>query len=848
VAARDVEVSTKTIRKPPPGADVTGRWWLVPDKELHTSVVQVVHHIRENQRYREMTMLENARLYHGRQVMGLGIGMYIRPGQVLRTSGRLAFNVVKSCADTACAKIAKNKPRPLFLTSRGPYALQRKAEWLTQYIEGVYYDAKAYDVGQTVFLDSCVFGTGAMRVFWDYDDEDQARIRVERAHPWELLIDFEDGRYGQPQQMHHVRWMYREQLSDQFPKMAKQIEAAKGLPLDTTSNQPVEVLGARDKVQVVESWHLRSGPNTDDGKHCLVVDGATLHVEPYDAPTFPFVFMRWNPSILDFWGVGLAEELLPIQVEINRTARAIQSAQHLVASPRVFMQHGSQVVPSHLNPGGGDRIPIVKYVGAPPVFQTATAMNAESYQYLESLIKHAYEMTGISQMSAQAQKPEGLNSGVALREYNDTASERFVLTSQRWESFYMDLARLVIDMSRRAYRDGGDRKLRTKGTDGKFLREIKWSDLDPEDDEFRMEVYPTSMLPATPSGKLQTVTDMVQGGLLPQDQALSLLDFPDLERFTDLATAAERNVRRTIERILDDGKPASADDFANLDLCVRIGMEAVLEAEDNGEKQTRIDMLRKWVDACRVKLQPPAPPPAPPGQAGVGAPPQGSGAGGPGAVPAGRPMKAPLSGLRPQVSDELSKMGIETLGNGNTQSGIEGGGPTGMGIDTSKGPGQQASEWATFQQRHPGYSDSGDSPLAYSNGFFGSRHLLSDGDSKRDVHPEGGAPRMGAHPAADSEPARFMDAIEGGKAWRYRPGVDTDDPSGSKQHYGTTTQDISRSDMGRSVVTHDPRTGYQAIDVREAVGPIMASLGNLNLRLRHLEGSSPADDGKKEAA
>lgn len=105
--------------------------------------------------------------------------------------------------------------------------------------------------------------------------------------------------------------------------------------------------------------------------------------------------------------------------------------------------------------------------------------------------------------------------------------------------------------------------------------------------------------------------------------------------------------------------------------------------------------------------------------------------------------------------------------------------------------------------------------------------LTSDERSKSIMH--GGA----TPPPEMAAPAFMMDGIGSGKAFRYKPGVPGTDPS--MQHFGTTTQDLRKTPMGASMVVKDPGTGYEAIDTREAVGPVLASIGNLNERMRALE-------------
>lgn len=587
----------------PPSASSTpeadGRWWKLPDERLHASVSGVVNSISKSQQQLESEHLRHARLYANRDLLQLVPGgrSTLKP----QPSGpsRLRVNVVKSCVDTAAAMISKQKPRPQFVTSDGDAPLQRKAKWLTRYVDGVFYDGGAHEEAQRAFVDACIFGTGAVRLYWERDRDDSLRLRFERALPWELLVDEEDGRYGRPKQLHHVRLVYPDVLAELFPEKADAI----ALAVDPTSQG-----AGRSKVRVVESWHLPSGPKAKDGRHAITINGATLFSEPWDLDFFPYSFMRWSERVVGFWGCGLAEELAEVQAEINRTAIAIQQAQHLAAVPRVLVEAGSNVVASHVSnlPGG-----VLRYTGRAPTFFTAQAMNAEAYQWLEANVRRAYELTGISQLQATAQKPAGLSSGVALREYNDTAAVRFARTGQRWEDLFLDMARKAIAMSREAYRSG-ERGLSVKASDGRFLRQVKWSEVDLDDDRFHMKAFPTSLLPTTPAGKLQTVQELIQAGLIPKEQAVALLDFPDVEAFTSLQTAALEDVRWCIDRIMEEGKPVDVDEVTDLDLAVRLGMSAALRAKRNGEPEERQEVLRAWVEACRAKLEEATKPPPPP--------------------------------------------------------------------------------------------------------------------------------------------------------------------------------------------------------------------------------------------
>ena len=54
----------------------------------------------------------------------------------------------------------------------------------------------------------------------------------------------------------------------------------------------------------------------------------------------------------------------------------------------------------------------------------------EMYQWIQWLIQNAYQMSGISSLSAGGQKPQGLNSGEAIRTYDQIQEDRFAALAQ----------------------------------------------------------------------------------------------------------------------------------------------------------------------------------------------------------------------------------------------------------------------------------------------------------------------------------------------------------------------------------------------------------------------------------
>ena len=476
-------ILTEHVGKATSGKATNPRWW--EEEALHEHAFAVAQRIDKDQSYRRAMNLRYARLYANRDLVGLGVGLYSKASQISQAKG-VTLNIIKSCVDAAAAKIASARPRPRFLTSGGDWKLQSKAKKLTKFMDGLFAAQGVYEVGQRSFIDSCVFGTGVMKVF-----AEDGSVTFERVMPDEILIDESEGFYGAPRQMHQRKYIARDVIlaaygTDEALKHAI-LAAAPGGP-DVAPDK------AADLIQVIESWHLKSSPEAKDGKHCISIATATLFSEEWDKERFPFVFLRWSPALVGFFGTGIAEEITGIQIEINKILRNIQQAMYITAFPRVYLDAASAVNTDHLNTFGG----IIKYTNKPPTFDTPVAMNSEVYQHLDRLKNYAYEAVGISQLSASSKKPSGLDSGRALRDFQDIESERFIIAGQRYEQFYMDAAELAIDVMRDLYED--DKKIFVNVAGKGFLETIPWKDVNMEKDQYLMRVFPTSILPTLPAG------------------------------------------------------------------------------------------------------------------------------------------------------------------------------------------------------------------------------------------------------------------------------------------------------------------------------------------------------------
>ena len=552
-------------------------WWRLEGGQAADSIQAVVNTVTQNQTYQRTLELKYARLYSNLEIFGLGYGSYnVSTPSTVQTNA-ITYNVVKSVIDAATAKIAKNRPRPLFLTSGGNHDQQERAKKLTKYIDGIFYDTGVYAKAQKSFLDACVFGTGVLKLMVK-----DGRIAIERVIPTELVVDDADGRYGSPQQIHQIRLVSRDSLLQAYPEHREAILSAPSGLSTTTSTSNVA-----DMVSVTESWHLNM-------RHVISIDGAALFEEDYDKDYFPFVFYRWDERLAGFMGQGIAENIVGVQIEINKILRTIQKAQNLAAIPRIFLDNASKVSPAQMNNQVGA---IIKYTGTKPSFETANAMNAESYNHMKWLIQSAYELTGISQLTAQSQKPSGLDSGVALREFNDIETERFMINGQRYEKLFLDISTMAIDMSRDIY--AADPSLTVNVIGGDFIESIKWKDVDLADDVFIMKVYPANLLPTTPAGRMQKVQEMIKSGMISPEEGKDLLDFPDFEAHQTLSSADTNLTKKMVSLITEKGEYNPPEPEQNLAFAATYAQQAYLQGLIDSLPESRLELLQRYMDDAR---------------------------------------------------------------------------------------------------------------------------------------------------------------------------------------------------------------------------------------------------------
>lgn len=614
-----------------------GRWW---DRETYEStedcgaaMVASARNIEKSpqEQYRSDLNLLFGCLYEGRELANLyqygGQGTMLNAGASvsLGAVGTITWNVVRSVVQTVASQVSRSRPRARFVTTGGSYKQKRRAKKLTAFCDGLFTECKVYEKTQQAFICAGAFDVAGIQV-WRNND----RVAIDLVRACEIMIGANDGIDAQPRTMYRRKFLDKGVLLNTFAK-GRGKEALRESILRAKVADPVADGSGSNLVEVYEAWHLPSGKGAKDGWHVLALEqsgngAGTLFIEEWEKEYFPIILFSWDPALSGPYGVSAAQALLPIQVAINVLLDKIARGQHLVARPGVWLPIGAKVDKGKITSAVGG---INYYAGnQPPTFYTPTAFQPETYQQLEQHFQKAFQLYGVNSQIAAGTKERGTTSAVAIRESLDVQTARFATLAQRWEQLHLDIAKIAIDVARDIYRDS--KKMRVSAPGTALLETIDWKDVDLEEDQYVIQLYPTSLLPTTPQGRIDRVNELVAAGIWSPKRAEAALDDLDIESATSGQRASERNIEEMCEEMLVDGKYTAPDPTMDLSACIRIASQYLDEGRTSGAEERNLDLLYRFLDdaatlQASLKQPPPAAPGAPPAPggpapAGAGAP------------------------------------------------------------------------------------------------------------------------------------------------------------------------------------------------------------------------------------
>ena len=422
-----------------------------------------------------------------------------------------SINIIKSVIDTLVSKIATSKVRPFINTLNGSYKEMQTALQTQQFFD-IFYEAQ--NVHMTVskaFEDACIFDTGSI-----YIDKDTCSIK--KCLPWQVYVLPAELVYNKLTRAYYKQTDYPVTL----------------LPEDITKK-------FKRKVEYVDYGIYY---DTFNKVKAIVISGHVVKTEPWDYDVLPFIFLYYNKPNIGTTSLSVVDILYTLQNEIDMIVSKISAAAELTPGNTIFLPEGGSVKATQLNNGVGNVLtyrPTPNMTGSPVTVATPAFIDGQYQMLLNELIQRAYELVGISQLSAMSQKPTGLDSGIALSTMESIESDRFETQLKQVINAYVDIARVCVELFDGDILPNSNRRL-----------SISWNDIRKANDSLKIQFSAADALSKDPSVKLQQLQALAQSGIIPQSRIASLMELPDIQSGFSLANNAVNAVYAVINDCIEN--------------------------------------------------------------------------------------------------------------------------------------------------------------------------------------------------------------------------------------------------------------------------------------------------------
>ena len=435
---------------------------------------------------------------------------YVRPLSFKQDSDLVdesQLNVIKSVIDSISSKLANQKVRPYFNTINGNYKAKQAVRKAQKFFDVMFEEQSINTTIAEAFKGACKDGIG-----WIYIDP--LTFKVSYLPAWSVAVLNSEMAYGKPKSLMIKQHHYPTTFLDGY----------KG-----------------DKEYVCRIVYIGLSDHTYEE----YIDNASYSKHKYSPNVLPIVPVYYNKPIMGLQTVSLVEELNGIQSQIDLISAKIAAASQLTAANTTYVIEGSNLKPSDIS----NRVGQVYGVKMPPGVNTPPVVNVTPTPFdpawaneINRLTDAAYEMVGISQLSAQSKKPSGVESGVALQTMQDVESDRFETQITHYVQTFVDLVRLYIEVV---------------PEDKDILSDygiMQWKEIKDLSNKMTIQYSAATALSKEPSEKLKQLMQLSQTGLISPAKISLYLDTPDMEEAYKGAQAVYNGINKVIEDAIDNEK------------------------------------------------------------------------------------------------------------------------------------------------------------------------------------------------------------------------------------------------------------------------------------------------------
>ena len=433
-------------------------------------------------------------------------------------------NIIASCIETLCSKIASQKVRPFFNTVNGTFKEMQVARQAQIFFDQLYEENNVNKIITNAFRDACIFDKGIIKI----SDEG-----ISNRLPWNVYVDPREVSYNQITM-----------VAERLPKTPGRLLKLKyGIKADYNLDYTVY-----EYYDVLE--HIKA---------VYVVELDKVITSKYEPKIIPYISIHYSDPIKGNTSQSVVDQLYGIQMQIDELLAVMKDSIAMNPGMTLLIPRSSNIKTNMLSNRTGQIIqydPIPGQTASPVTYATNDIISSQFVQLLDKLKNDAYEIVGISQLSATSQKPEGLNSGVALSTMEDIESDRFETQLNNVIRLYVDVAKACLDIFPPEENILPDDIVRAN---------IKWADIVEARNNMKIQFSAAQSLSKDPSEKLKQLTTLASSGVIPQSHIATLMELPDLQCGYSIANNAYNAVYTFIDEVMKNGVPETIPEYLPTD-------------------------------------------------------------------------------------------------------------------------------------------------------------------------------------------------------------------------------------------------------------------------------------------
>lgn len=563
-----------------------GSWWLEDTKVVHGAIFSTVKNYQQRWSANYLNLNGLFQRYEDKLFFN---GYDFNLSQFSKVPGNhtLSLNVTASCIDTLTSKITQHNPSVAYVTNGGDWKEHRQAQDLYKFITGRFQAEKMESYTRDMFNDAAICGTGLLHFKFLKD-----RVVPDAIKPQEVLFDWVDAQNGNPMDVHLVKLVNKYQLMLEYPD---KFEIIRDAPVEDSKYGVI--LYSKDCVLVVESY------NRYARRHVVCLPNGALLDEDWHLEDgkgnciIPLVIMNYKKSCRSWYGIGIAEELRTIHDELQYMLRVAQEITRLCSVPVLYVPRSAGIIDSQFDNRigkicyfDGMQIPVSQPMGEPPI---------SLFQQIQNYFSWAYQIAGISEMSAQSESPTHLDSGRAINTMWNIESTRFNSTAKNYQESISSINSMMINMCKYLSKRGVEQKANFYGL--KLSQQINFNEVNLDRDQFDIQAYPVDNLPNEPAGRLSYVQDLINMGVVDKPAVQRLLKLPDTEQEAMFESSEYDYVMEQIYQCTQ-GNPQQIHPNLDIEMAVTIIKKAYFFYKNRSLPDDRLLVLEAFLKSATDQM------------------------------------------------------------------------------------------------------------------------------------------------------------------------------------------------------------------------------------------------------